>query len=95
VSFKALETPSTSFKRSLASYRMEKSINVTRAPKHLIAALRNTLHKLEMAVPPDADQLIFAELKRNLNQHIAKLENCATTISVVLPDAKPKQAMDS
>ena len=68
---------------------------MAQAPKHLIGALRNTLHKLEMTVPPDADQVIFAELKRNLNQHIAKLENCATTIPVSLPHAKRKQAMDS
>ena len=40
------------------------------SPRNLIAALRNNLHQLEMAVPPDTDQL-----KRNLNQRITELED--------------------
>ena len=95
MSLKGRWSGSTTFRRSVASYKQRNPVYVTQAPKHLIAALRSTLQELEMTVPSDADQLIFAELKRILNQRIIELESCAATLPVALPHAKSTQVMDS
>jgi hypothetical protein len=68
---------------------------LTQAPKHLVIALRNTLRKLELTVPPDADQVNFAELKRILGRRIVELENSAASLPITLLPAKAKQLMDS
>jgi hypothetical protein len=64
----------------MASQKQRNPVYVTQAPKHLISALRNTLQELEMTVSPDTNQVIFAELKRILNQRIAELEMCAVAL---------------
>ena len=46
--------------------------------KHLIAALRNILSKLELTEAPGRDEKSFTELKRILKRRIQELEKCGT-----------------
>jgi hypothetical protein len=61
---------------------------VNRAPQNLITALRQTLQQLEATVPDSADQLMFAELKRILNQRISDLEKCIQELPSALASDK-------
>jgi ABC-type transporter Mla subunit MlaD len=61
---------------------------VNRATHHLITALRQTLQQLEATVPDSADQLVFAELKRILNQRISDLEECVQDLPPALASDK-------